>query len=119
MSLRGFPAVAFTTTLLVCCWQERVSERVSRQLVVAENSLAAGGKLVLLDQSCTITVTPAKPEGHADVPCLAALAKDSTVDYSKRRMKQGCMPGKIYWTYAGECRLGDLAVDTSGDCSLR
>src|SRR5436190_20772013 len=102
MFLRGFPVVAFATTLLVCCWQERASERESRQLVVAENTLSAtDGKLVLRDPSCTITVTRSKTAGRADLPCLGALVANSAVEYSKRRMKQGCMPGKVYWTYAG------------------
>lgn len=115
------PAAALAMALLVCCWREDASDRkdLGRFVVDTIDLKAAPWKLTLHDEACpsrTLTVSRSTdPEDHTDQACLAALAPGARVNYQRRRMRQGCMPGKVYWSYLDDCSIYAANVQLSSD----
>ena len=51
---------------------------------------------------------------HTDVACLSKLQVGATIALEQQREKQGCMPGKVYYSLLGGCELGALELVSDG-----
>src|SRR6476661_7181033 len=102
--------------VVACSYRDVGEPEVLRTFTVASASVSPFS-LVLTPTDCPTEsirvegeVTASSHRNPADVACMGALKVGSTVTVAKQRIKQGCMPGKVYRDVLGGCELGPMRL---------
>ena len=106
--------------VVACSYRDVGEPEVKRTFTVASASVSPF-TLVLTPTDCPTEsvrvegdIKASSHRHEADVACMGALKVGSTITVAKQRIKQGCMPGKVYRDVLGGCELGPMTLTSTG-----